>query len=106
MTPVLEWCTTEMGRRRHLSDQLVPDRHAPRTPGRSGPTLCGKYGGDQERINAPRPVYDIEGLSWSMVAPARQVVVADLLACRKCVRCATAFSRPLPALSAVGGESR
>src|SRR6476646_10491351 len=106
MSRPLEWCTTEGRRRRHLSDYLVPARHAPRIGGRSGPTLCGRAGRDEERVNAARKVYDDDGLTWAMVPPSRVVVVADLPECRSCLRCAEAFNRSLPDPSAVGGEPK
>ncbi len=83
-----EPCTTESRRRRHYSTDLHPGRHAPRRPGRSGRTLCGLGGRDEERANAPYRVFNEETYVYDLVPRTKQVRVADLPACRLCEKAA------------------
>lgn len=70
----IEPCTTYGKRKRHYSANLATDAKG---PGRSGPTLCGQDGDDQERVS-----------HWLARSSNRRVTIADLPECKKCARSA------------------
>lgn len=78
---MIEACTTAAKTKRHYTTDFAPDRHAPRTPGRTGKTLCGNYGIDELRANWERD---------RLLRRPKPLVVADLPECKLCARAKTA----------------
>lgn len=85
-------CTTAAKSKRHYAFMLVPDRHAPRHPGRTGRTACGNSGMDEERANWERN-------RWG--ARRKQLVVADLPECKQCAKTLVAIARDLGSAATV-----
>lgn len=71
-----EPCTTQAARKLHLSVQLrgPGSRWEGRLPGRSGPTLCGETGRDQERLNNDQ--------QWRRSPQS----IADMTPCLRCAK--------------------
>lgn len=77
-----EPCTTQANRKKHWSAALEHGQTRARLlPGRTGQTLCGDTGMDEERAN-----YELR--RWSN----RQITVADLPECKHCAKAKAAWS--------------